>query len=262
MARFFKIIQWLSLDVAAGAIFVMILFSTQIGGSYRWQGTVVLGLAVWSVYALDHLLDIRQGKALTPRRQFHHRFRKPLALGIVVCACAGLLMMPYLESDAVVYGALLAVLVALYLIVARSLRAWKEFVGGLFYGFGVALSPLAVHGWSWEWMLGFVGLFFIAWQNLLLFALFEHGADQQEGFTSFVSRFGAQTTKRLIGILTLAVLVVSALLLGVNMPWLGGFFLFCQGVHSVLLWCRWFHCHERYRVFGDWVFVMAGAFLL
>ena len=74
IARAYTYIRWLSLDIVAGAIFVSLFLSSELGVVLSAIEIALLGLSVWLIYTTDHLLDVRKRTVVTARRMVEDIF--------------------------------------------------------------------------------------------------------------------------------------------------------------------------------------------
>lgn len=268
IARAYKIFTWLSLDVTAGAIVFMCFLAQEFDITVRWSESAALGLAVWIIYSIDHLLDVRKAvDPITSRRTFHRQHSKFLLLGTAVALCIGFWITSLLSSGIIITGGILAVVAVCYLIVVQvnHLSRFKEVQIGIGYAVGVSLVPMVgldeILVWHW---LSLVLLFLIALINLILFSWYERVQDRQEGFSSIVLSIGEKKTS-----LILFVLLVLLIFGGISIGQVGGsirlvtFFLFAAGV-DFCLWrfSTFFQTNDRYRAVGDAVFFLPLIWLL
>jgi 4-hydroxybenzoate polyprenyltransferase len=160
-------------------------------------------------------------------------------------------------------GLVMACLCAIYLVVNRWLKYGKELMGGILYTSGVLLPALALNYQltTVQWIL-VVQFVLIVLINMLLFARMDYETDLLDRQRSFVTTAGLQATTKVIGALfgvfgVTALLMISEnyfserLVLGVMASMLLLIFLFPD----------FFRSEERYRFFGDGVFLLP-AFLL
>lgn len=261
----------LSLDVMAGALGGGWMVSLWLGHEMNWAFYVVLPLAVWLIYTLDHLLDARRlkEKASTPRHQFHYRHFKPLAVavGVLGVACLSLALL-FLGEQGVYFGLGMGGLVLLHLLLVKVVgdktSPWliKESGVAMVYCAGIwGLPALETEAWTEpELWVAFGQFFLLALVNLLEFSLYERAIDEADGHSSFVRAIGERGTRRLI-------YVLLALFAG-GFIWFAsqatGEWLILQivlGLMAAILLALvavpgWFGESERYRSWGD------GAFLL
>lgn len=116
---------------------------------------VLLPAAVWVVYVLDRIRDVKKGVhplagEMPWRHSFHWKFRLPLRILVVLvvlsCFYASMVYLPIAVCSAGVAG---VVLVFLYGFVSRfqvpgQIPFSKNLIAGLIFGFGVAV-PVVVH---------------------------------------------------------------------------------------------------------------------
>lgn len=264
-------LRLLSLDVMAGALAGGWMVSSWLGHEMIWAFYVVLPLAVWLIYTLDHLLDARRLKenASTPRHQFHFRYFKPLAAAVALlgAVCLGLALL-FLGEQGVYFGLGMGALVLLHLLLVKVVgdktSPWliKESGVALVYCAGIWGLP-ALESGTWmqtDFWVAFGQFFLLALVNLLEFSLYEHDIDEADGHSSFVRAIGERGTRRLIYVLL--VLFGGGVLWFVSQA--SGEWLLLQlvfGLMAAVLLAlvaapSWFGRAERYRSWGD------GAFLL
>lgn len=207
--QFYRYIQWLSIDVALGACAGLYFFAHLLDNDLHWLFYVLMAMAVWSIYTLDHLLDAKQvkGTASTDRHRIHQSYAKSLSLILAMVVVIGLVLGFYLLKISVVSLSvlILAVLILANLILLKyyfkRLSILKEFITALFYTMGIMMVPYllqmegGVHRGFWH--LG-AGYFFIAWMNLILFSLMDAATDRADGFSSIVTFVGEKAVEKLL----------------------------------------------------------------
>lgn len=190
--QFFTLFSWLSLDVVIGAMASLYFFQELLHVSLDWPAFVLLGLAVWTIYNLDHVLDARKiANTSSPRRAFHRRYQVVLGVGILIAVLSGLLGAYFWMGWGKEFQ--------LTLILACSMFGcrWaiqkfgpvllKEVSIALFYVVGTIWLPLlraeaADLTWS---VLIFALLFFVlALLNLWMLSFLDREEDRQDGFLS------------------------------------------------------------------------------
>jgi hypothetical protein len=264
-------LRLLSLDVMVGALGGGWMVSTWLGQEMSWAFYVVLPLAVWNIYTLDHLLDARRLKegAGTPRHIFHYRYFNALFAAVIVLSVLCLLLAAaFLGRQGVYFGMGMSGLVLLHLLLVKvvgdktSPLLIKESGVALVYCAGVwGLPVLEAGAWTRpEIWVAFGQFFLLALINLLEFSLYEVHIDERDGHSSFVRAIGKKGTRILIAALLGLFLPGAAWLLsGWELPQVAlqmVFFLMAAVLSALLVAPRWFEQHERYRSWGD------GAFLL
>lgn len=207
--RFYRYLQWLSIDVALGACAGLHFFAHLLDINLHWLFYLLMAMAVWSIYTLDHLLDAHQVKATasTDRHRIHHYYSKRLSLILSAVILLGILLGFYLLQISIIS---LSVLILTALILAnlillkyyfKKLAILKEFNTALFYTLGIMMVPYllqmeeGVHRGFWYLGLGY---FFIAWMNLLILSLMDSDTDRIDGFNSIVTAVGEKGVEKLL----------------------------------------------------------------
>jgi len=207
--QFYRYIQWLSIDVALGACAGLYFFAHLLDVKLHWLFYLLMAMAVWSIYTLDHLLDAKQvkGTASTDRHRIHQQYDKTLSVILTVIIFIGLVLGFYLlQISLITFSVLiLAALILAHLILLKyyfkQLSILKEFNTALFYTIGIMMVPYllqmeeGVH--RGFWYLG-GGYFCIAWMNLILLSLMDASTDRADGFNSIVTAIGEKGVKKLL----------------------------------------------------------------
>lgn len=267
LEKAYAYLRILSLDVVAGAVGAGAMVAKLTGTSPEWPFYLVLGLAVWVIYTLDHLLDARRmgEQASTPRHRFHHLYFRPLlAIWLSLAAtCLGLAIV-FLGPVGLYFGFGMAGLTLGHLLLVRWVGAKtspfliKEVGVTLVYCMGIWGLPV-IWGEAWGEPRT-VGLFLrftlLALINLLEFSLYEKDLDAADGQTSFVLALGEKRSRWLIALL-LAVFWLSVLAGAAHWDrFLGVEALMGLGLTLLLFKPDWFKNLERYRTLGDGVFLL------
>ena len=197
LMRLQQLFSWLSLDVVFGAMASMYFFQELFHVQLEWPIFVLLGLAVWTIYSLDHLLDARQSKgSSSSRRVFYRQNKLVLSVGILVAVVAGLTGAFYWLG----WGKELQL--TLVLVLAMGGCRWaiqklgplvlKEVSIALFYVVGVLWLPILrseAQDLSWQ-ALAFATVFFLlALLNLWMLSFLDREEDRQDGFVSIAMLF-------------------------------------------------------------------------
>ena len=269
-------LHWLSLDVALGAVLsytAAARLALPQPDHSTWQAAT-LGLAVFTIYALDHWLDNQKRTSSTPTTPRHHFHQQHEALLIRVIAGTGLvtaLLATQLPWALWRFGLLLGLVTALYLGFVWKLRpeskgqGFKEPLTALVYSAGVwGSSWVTVEPVAWESIVlgGAFGL--TVFQSLLLFSHYE--ALSSPASPNLARRMGRNRTtttlKLLLGTAVIACLVVlfwtesryairlSIILL--LMP-VANWAIFTQSERLLP--------NERYRLWGEAVFMLPALVL-
>lgn len=221
--QFYRYIQWLSIDVALGACAGLFFFAHLLDIDLHPLFYLLMAMAVWSIYTLDHLLDAYQvkGTASTDRHRIHQSYGKSLRIILVFIIISGLLLSYYLlhisliSISALILAALILANLILIKYFFKGLSFLKEFNTALFYTVGIMLVPYLMQmGESIHrgfWYLG-VGYFCIAWMNLIILSLMDADSDRADGFSSIVTALGEKRVEKLLFLLMIITLIYLFLL--------------------------------------------------
>jgi hypothetical protein len=145
LQRLYRVFNLLSIDVVAGAVLSSLYFSVLLGVKPDSYSLIALGLAVWIIYTVDRLLDVRNlpGAAITDRHKFHQRYCNKLWGAIVLGGIFVLILSLLLDKTVLVGGIFLAAFICIYLRVQKQLRI-KEFIVAILYTAGVLLPSLGL----------------------------------------------------------------------------------------------------------------------
>lgn len=266
---FWRYINILSLDVALGAMIGCAFFSRLFGVTLLPHAYLSLGLIVWIIYTVDHLVDARnsKGEPSTDRHLFHKIFHRQLLMATIVAGVVVALEVMFVRKPVLYAGLGVAMLVVGYLLLQASLKFVKELAGAILYTAGVVAGPwsmlqrplLAVE-------LGLIGLFAVtAYANLLLFSWFDVGTDERDGHSSMATYFGDRITR---GVIVIAFMFATFLyiVLLINYPSYAVALSLLLLMNAVLFLTfrgrNFFRMADRYRIVGDLVFFIPGIYLL
>lgn len=268
VVRFYRILNYISLDVAFGAMVCGAFFARILDVKVRPHGLAALGVTVWIIYTMDHLLDAYriQRDASTERHRFHQRNFKGLLLMVFLAGLANLALLYFIRKPVLLWGAGLCVLVIFYILFQRRLAQFKEVVIALLYAAGVVLPALSQtsEGFSLQNILILASFMLTALTNLILFSWFEFEIDVMDGHTSIVTFLGQMDTRRLIKILFFTQTVMWLILLIFTSGWQESAVLILMNVPLLLLFLepKRFFKNDAYRFIGDSVFLFPIIYLL
>lgn len=209
--------HWLSLDVVLGAMLAHIVAQKLPDGQGKvsWISTCLVGIAVFSIYAIDRFFDNKKSQTpLTLRHKFYSKHQKTIINIIVGFFIIGAILLFWMPIKVVVFGTITALLIALYLwgiykyASTSSFYAWKEIIVAIAYTIGtwgtayITKELISIELW---FLIGL--LLLIALQNLLLFSWFE--SFQLDEGNSLAIVFGTETTSKLIGWITVVITIVG-----------------------------------------------------
>ncbi len=195
--------QWpniLSLDAPVIAVVWQEAFARAFDAPVPLPGRAVLFLAVWCVYAADHVADgLRLGAPADAagRHRFAFQHRRGLS-ALVIFACLGALaLVPALPPRVIFGGAAIAGIVAVYFFWnhfagEKLARQWaKELVIGLVFATGCALVPLLAAPEPAKFFATAV-FALVCMANCLLIARLDRERDIRRGESSLAVRLSPQ----------------------------------------------------------------------
>lgn len=213
----FKYISWLSIDVVLGAMAGMLFFEELLHASLQWPAYVLLALAVWSIYTLDHLLDVRkESLPHSERRIFHLKYWKSLVSVLCVAVILGLLGAFWWfgwGKELQLTLALASMILGSNLLIRKAGPGWmKELSIALFYVLGIVWLPLLRStelDLKWQ-ELAFLPMYIsLAFLNLLMLSFLDRDEDQKSGFFSAISSLHPELLILWIRRLALAIIFIS-----------------------------------------------------
>jgi len=261
IARFYRVIQFLSIDIVIGALAMLHFFSNLLDYPIDWHIYLLLALAVWIIYTLDHINDSR--KALQPLRDrylFHQKHKKVLRFLVVVAMILGLFFAQYADRFLLIGGALLGLISLSFLLFQKlfSKILIKEFVVALTYTLGIFLPFLCSTSFNF---IPLILLLILSFTNLCLFSWYDRIEDEKDGFNSIAILLGDSRINKFMLVLIATGLSLSLLTLAESYFY---WFFISSFILYLLIFLnpKFFSQNERYRVVGDGVFIFSFAFTL
>lgn len=252
------------MDITAGAILVSMLFCKELNVSFLWQEMTLLGLSVWIVYSIDHILDVKRDRHSwrSERRRFHFSIERVLTVGVILAVSVAIILLFFISQQLLIWGLGLTLTSSLYFLISHRVEGIKEFFGALIYTMGVVLIPMLNAPFKLILTPTFL-LFLLASLNLILFSFLDRHIDKQEGMPSFACAFGFRNTRGMIMILA-ALLAIGIVYFVVSdgSYLLSIFFALGFFSHVLIFIHSWFHDFDRFKILGDLTFVLSGLLLL
>lgn len=229
---------------------------------------VSLFISVWLIYTIDHLIDASRIKhvAQTFRHQFHQKYFKQLTTAWVLMFLSGVLFsVVVLPAETIKVGFIASALVIVHLVLVYllgtrvSIFIQKELGVAFTYCVGIIVGPLSMS----EGLDGFgyflmFQIFILALLNLLEFSWFDRKLDKSHGQTSVVRGLGEKVVLEVVFFL-FALFVLTLVVAFLFFPQYGQYELILGLMGGTLFlvfaFQKYFKVRERYRVFGDLVFV-------
>lgn len=176
--HYFRWLSLLSLDAVLVALVWQQFLATVAHVNLLWEERALLGISVWIIYILDHLLDSTTDLAQAARHHFVKKYRLSLSLSIFVAGILDMRLALSVSFQLFFLGCLLAILTLLYLLINRWLikyRVWprgREFIIAVIFGLGCGLAPLTDQ-YNVFLTLGIMTLIFLGAINCILIARLE-----------------------------------------------------------------------------------------
>lgn len=269
LIRLYRLMNILSVDVALGSICCAAWFAELFNVDLRPYAFVSLGLAVWIIYTVDHLLDARKivGTASTERHRFHQKYFSKLIVAVIGAVLINVIVVLFIRKAVFQSGVILASVMLVYFLLQRFLRHFKEFVIAFLFSCGVLLP-------SWSLSMSFPGFelsliicqfMLTALINLLLFSWFDRHRDSADKRHSFVTLVGGKTTRVFIWLLFALNVALMSLSVVYSFQMLSSVaIVFVMNVSLFLLFFRptGFEIEDRYRLLGDGIFFLPLLYFL
>ncbi|HQQ96255.1 MAG TPA: hypothetical protein PLX35_03285 [Cyclobacteriaceae bacterium] len=263
-----RVISLTSIDVAVGAV-VSATVAMRLRGVVP-DGVIltVMGLTVWIIYAIDHLMDIK--KLVKPASSERHLFFQQHAtvltrLMAFFLFVDGLLVL-WLPVRVVIIGAILGAISLLYLLMQHRLRGIKEIFGAMLFTAGAWLPAIVLGSTRIRVLDYFAMVIFllIALLNLLVFSRHDEAEDRSDQRTSAATQLGKKRLDKWIRLVWISQLFICMIawynFKHIEELWvlyLMNILLLLVDIFEPVL-RRW----QIYRTAADAVFWLPGAFFL
>jgi len=264
--RLYHHFNLLSLDVALGAVVSSAFFGKILGVGVLPQGFLLLGVIVWLIYTADHLLDAWSMKetATSERHSFHQKHFITILVIFFATSVLAVGLIFLIRIQLITAGVFFGSFVIIYLLISRWLKYFKELTGSLLYTGGVLLPAWSLHtqplNQSQITLIIIFGL--IAFTNMLIFARFSIEEDILNRQKSLATILGIRSMNTLISVviaICFAVIIFEAIRL-FNPELLILFVM--EFVLLVLFVVKYFRYNDRYRVYGDAIFLLPAIILI
>jgi hypothetical protein len=116
LMRLYRLVNLLSIDVAGGAVCSALFFAYLLNVRILPYGVIALGLSVWIIYTVDHLLDAKKIKApaATARHRFHQDNFKVLCAAVLLATILNGIIILFIRHQVFVAGLFVALTVGIY----------------------------------------------------------------------------------------------------------------------------------------------------
>lgn len=263
----YRFVNIMSLDVALGAMTGAAFFGSIFKTTLFPQGLLALGLTVWIIYSVDHLLDAYKLKnlAASERHQFHQRHFRLIVILVVLATLTDITLIFYVRPNVLNAGLLLAGVVVFYLLFHRWMYPLKEIAGAILYSGGVWLPVLVLHQGPVEDPGAYlmIPFFITALINLILFSWFGYAQDVRDGHLSLVIFIGKPTSRVVLIILfvTQFFALISLMMFTTYRVETGVMLAMNVVLLFMLLLPDFFDKNDLYRVAGDVIFLFPLPYL-
>ena len=218
MKEFYRWFTWLSGDVVVGAMAGMLFFSKLLRVDISWEIYGLLGVAVWCIYTLDHLVDSQKinADAALDRHLVHRIYSKSLWWMLGGIAGIGIVwavvLLGFEKKLLIALGLVFLILGVMYGL-KKKIKIWgKELVIATFYMVGISWYSWVQFAWvdfRWELVSLTLSYFLIAFLNLLMLSSLDLSKDKKAGFHSIATLISPNKLIPLIRKLALAILLMS-----------------------------------------------------
>jgi hypothetical protein len=230
------------------------------------QGLILLGIVVWLIYTADHLLDAwTMREAATSERHLYHQKNFAIILvtfGIISVIAVALIFM--IRTQLITTGIVFGIFVIVYLLVSRWLKYFKELTGSLLYTGGVLLPAWSLHSQTpGNYQVTLIVVFgLIVFTNMLIFARFSIEEDILNRQRSLATIMGIRSMNTMISIVSTICFLVM-IYGAIQQPSLDLLVMFVmEAILLVVFLVRYFRYNDRYRVYGDAIFLLPAIVLI
>uniref|UniRef100_UPI004048B0B3 hypothetical protein n=1 Tax=Roseivirga sp. TaxID=1964215 RepID=UPI004048B0B3 len=259
------------MDITAGAVISSLFVAKVLSVQLSINMLLGLGIAIWLIYTIDHLLDghFASDQPSNRRHAFHQRHKIKLLFFSSMVFLLGLINLVYLPLSTIELGLVLGVFVLFYfgsLHLLKISKTWhKEILAAVIYTVGTFAAPFSQMDLiRWQEMIFLVQFFLLVLSNLFLFPLYEFTSDCEDKLQSIVTIKGKRFVRSLILTLVLMNCALMGFALFYGQSYQVTIVLFTMNLILFILW-KWpsvFEGNERYRLFGDGIFFIPLIYLL
>ena len=263
IGKLLKILNTLSVDVSLGAMACSLFFFKvfTVKTDLISGGTISLGVTVWLIYTIDHVLDARRIKstASTDRHRFHQKNITSICYVIAVISSINFVLLFFLPLRLLENGLWLAVGVVIYLALQKTMYYFKELLAALLYSAGILIGSISLASMPFQvdGLLLIVHFTITVFIGLLLFSHFDYSNDKQDGQQSFSTLAGEKNTAATIILLLIVNFILStiiAIVSTLSISTLIAIPIINFGLLAILLGRSYFLLNDRYRLVGDALF--------
>lgn len=274
MKNLYTYIQALSIDVAFGATIMSAFVAKFMNVRVPIEVYVSLFVAVWLIYTIDHLIDASKLKdrKTSFRHSFHQKYFNKITGIWILVFLSGVFFSLLLPLETRKIGFIASALVIVHLVLVYLLGSkvsvfiQKELGIAFTYCVGISVGPISLGNGFDAFGYFFMGqIFILALTNLLAFSWFDRSIDIAQHQSSAVLNLGERMVLELIFFL-FALFILSLVLAFLFFPVYGNYEMILGTMGATLFFImafqKFFATNERYRIFGDLIFLFPLLVLL
>lgn len=217
----FRFIRLFSLDIVAGAIAGLVFASTVMGADLHRSYYIIMGLTVWLIYTVDHLMDGAKshGKSDSDTHNFFYTYKIPIILVFLILLVLDFRLIVYrLDEKIIQFGMGPGIATVIYLLMNRfydDAPKWifiKELWIAVIYTLAIWGGPVILGGdaMSKSQILLMVSHGLIIFGNVMIYSIYERESDIRQDNKSFVRDFGLRPAVNMV-VMTLALSILTAI---------------------------------------------------
>ncbi len=268
IARIYQYCNYLSLDVACGAMICAAFFSQVLRVERRPVGLISLGITVWIIYTADRLIDVYklQRGSSSRRHRFHQENFLKLSIAVILAIAVDIFLILQVSRPVLLWGMGLAGLVILYLLLQQKLFIFKELVVAILYSAGILLPAISLSNEiiSSSEIILIVYFILTVFINLILFSWYDWKDDLANNQYSLVTYFGRDHSKVILIILFFlqAILFTNLIVISIFRTEAMILLVINLALLLLLLFPKRLSKQDLYRLIGDGSFLFPLPYLL
>lgn len=267
-----EFLQILSIDVVLGTLAIGYMATKLLNVTVAPYWWLILPLAVWFVYSMDHIIDSakNKGEAVIYRHRYYYLNRKPIILMIVLTGLITIVLsLLYLDTQIVILGLFLSVFIACYFALIyflkrkRSFFLQKELIIAFVYTSGIFMAPLFWYGLlpPFSVMVVIFNIFILAWFEGIMISWFDYNDDIKDGHTSFTVIMGKKNTRRFLilgHMIVEMIIIVVLIMIPVSIVFYTLVITFIMNLllGIIIIFPESFTRNNYYRLIGESVFLL------
>lgn len=212
LAKVWKYLNLLSIDVVLGSMAGMLFFSDILKVKVPFLLYLLLGMAVWVIYTSDHLVDAAriEHRASSERHRFHQDHIKLFSALVLIVVLTGFAMvyavkgLHFIFFPSMYLGTGMVIVMGLLHFFNKNVAWLKEVCTAIFYVLGIALGPFMVSVPNEIPIIFYLimgAYFLLALLNLFILSLIDQKSDQVDGLGSALQLVSKSIMEKLVQII-------------------------------------------------------------